>query len=149
MPKNILVLNGPNLNLLGTREPQIYGCDTLEDIMQRLARQAEAAGAQCAHFQSNHEGELVDRIHATRTDGTDFIIINAAALTHTSVAVRDALSGVALPFVEIHLSNVYQRESFRHHSYLSDITLGVIVGLGAKGYELALQYALQYTPKKG
>jgi len=149
MSKNILILNGPNLNLLGTREPQIYGYDTLEDIMQRLAQQASAAGAQCNHFQSNHEGALVDRIHTARTDGTDFIIINAAALTHTSVAVRDALSGVVLPFLEVHLSNVYQREAFRHHSYLSDIAIGVIAGLGAKGYELALQYALQYMPKKG
>jgi len=149
MAHHILILNGPNLNLLGTREPHIYGNDTLDDIMQRLAQRATAAGAQCAHLQSNHEGALVDRIHAAYTDGTDFIIINAAAFTHTSVALRDALKGVGLPLVEVHLSNVYQREAFRHHSYLSDIAVGVIAGLGAQGYELALQYALQYAPKKG
>jgi len=149
MAHNILVINGPNLNLLGTREPHIYGHDTLHDIMARLVEQASAAGARCTHFQSNHEGALVERIHAARTDGTDFILINAAAYTHTSVALRDALCGVQIPFVEVHLSNVYQREAFRHHSYLSDVAVGVIAGLGAQGYALALQYALQYQKKKG
>jgi len=149
MAHNILVINGPNLNLLGTREPHIYGHDTLHDIMQRLATQASAAGARCTHFQSNHEGALVERIHAARTDGTDFILINAAAYTHTSVAIRDALCGVHIPFVEVHLSNVYQREAFRHHSYLSDVAVGVIAGLGAQGYALALQYALEYQKKEG
>jgi len=148
MAHNILVINGPNLDLLGTREPHIYGYDTLDDIMQRLAEQASAAGAHCTHFQSNHEGALVERIHAARTDGTDFILINAAAYTHTSVAIRDALCGVQIPFVELHLSNVYQREAFRHHSYLSDVAVGVITGLGAQGYALALQYALEYQKKE-
>ncbi len=143
MAQHILVLHGPNLNLLGTREPAVYGHHTLHDIDSRLSELAAAAGAQCIAFQSNHEGELVDRIHAARQDGTDFILINAGAYTHTSVAVRDALAAVAIPFVEVHLSNVHRREAFRHHSYLSDLAVGVVVGLGAFGYEAALQYALQ------
>ncbi len=137
---SILVLNGPNLNLLGTREPATYGSTTLADIEQRLHALAE--GHALAFFQSNHEGELIDRIHQAGREGVDFILINPAALTHTSVGLRDALLGVDIPFIEIHLSNVFARESFRHHSYLSDIAVGVISGLGAQGYELALAAAL-------
>src|SRR5690606_36995625 len=129
--------------LLGTREPAVYGHQTLHDIDHRLTELAGQAGAHCTTYQSNHEGELVDRIHAARQDNTDFILINAGAYTHTSIAVRDALAAVAIPFIEVHLSNVHQRETFRHHSYLSDQAVGVIVGLGAFGYEAALQYALQ------
>jgi 3-dehydroquinate dehydratase-2 len=142
--KNILVLHGPNLNLLGTREPEVYGRVTLDEINARMSALAETTGAKLAHFQSNAEAALVDRIQQARTDGTEFIIINPAAFTHTSVAIRDALAAVAIPFVEIHLSNVHARESFRKESYLSDIAVGVISGLGATGYELALQYALQH-----
>ncbi|MEW5903017.1 MAG: type II 3-dehydroquinate dehydratase [Pseudomonadota bacterium] len=141
--KHILVLHGPNLNLLGTREPEVYGRVTLDEINARLLAQAEKSGAKLTYFQSNTEGTLVDRVQQARTDGTDFIIINPAAFTHTSVALRDALAAVAIPFVEVHLSNVYGREAFRKHSYFSDIAVGVISGLGAKGYELALEYALQ------
>ena len=144
---SILVLNGPNLNLLGTREPQIYGATTLPMIEAELKQLAADAGASLQCFQSNHEGALVDRIHAARTDGTTFVLINPGALTHTSVALRDALSGVALPFIEIHISNVHQREEFRHHSYLSGIASGVIVGLGVNGYRLALQHVLSLRPK--
>ncbi|MDO5103292.1 MAG: type II 3-dehydroquinate dehydratase [Lautropia sp.] len=140
--KALLAIHGPNLNLLGTREPEVYGRVTLDDINQRLATLAQAAGVPFASFQSNHEGALVDRIQAARADGTGFIIINPAAYTHTSVALRDALAAVALPFVEVHLSNVHQRESFRHHSYFSDIAQAVVVGMGAFGYEAALQFAL-------
>jgi 3-dehydroquinate dehydratase-2 len=139
---SILVLHGPNLNLLGTREPEVYGRTTLAEIDSALQAQAAAAGASLSSFQSNHEGALVDRIHAARTDGTRFIVINPAAYTHTSVALRDALAAVALPFVEVHLSNVHRREPFRHHSYLSDLAVGVICGLGPQGYALALQHAL-------
>lgn len=138
----ILVVNGPNLNLLGTREPGIYGAQTLADIERALTETAAGRNASVAFFQSNHEGALVDRIHAARSDGTDFIIINAGAFTHTSVALRDALAAVALPFIEVHLSNVHRREAFRHQSYLSDLAVGSIVGLGAAGYRLALDYAL-------
>lgn len=138
----LLVLHGPNLNLLGTREPEVYGRDTLADIDARLQQQAAGAGVALSSFQSNHEGALVDRIHAARLDGTRFILINPGAFTHTSIALRDALTGVALPFIEVHLSNVHRREPFRHHSYLSDVAVGVICGLGAQGYELALQAAL-------
>lgn len=141
---SILVLNGPNLNLLGTREPQTYGTTTLEEIEAELVALATKAGARLECFQSNHEGALIDRVHAARVDGTEFVIINPGALTHTSVALRDALAGVALPFVEVHLSNVYKREPFRHHSYLSDIAIGVICGLGVQGYRLALDYALSW-----
>ncbi len=138
----ILVLHGPNLNLLGTREPQVYGSTTLEQINTALVAQASARGASLSAFQSNHEGALIDRVHAARTDGTAFIVINPGGFTHTSVALRDALAGVALPFIEVHLSNVHRREPFRHHSYFSDVAEGTIVGLGAKGYSLALDAAL-------
>ena len=140
---SILVLNGPNLSLLGTREPQIYGHDTLPQIMAELTQIAANAGAKLESLQSNHEGVLIDRIHAARTDGTQFIIINPGGLTHTSVALRDALAGVALPFIEVHISNVHKREAFRHHSFLSEIAAGVIVGLGINGYRLALAHVLQ------
>ena len=140
---SILVLHGPNLNLLGTREPQVYGAITLAEINADLKKLAADRGTVLDHFQSNHEGALIDRVHAARTDGTRFIIINPAAYTHTSVALRDALAGIALPFVEVHLSNVHRREAFRHHSYFSDLAEGVICGLGATGYRLALEYALE------
>jgi len=140
--KNILVLHGPNLNLLGSREPEHYGCDTLAQIDARLQKRAAAAKAGLATFQSNAESELVERIHQAGSDGVDFIVINPAAFTHTSVALRDALAAVAIPFIEVHLSNVFARESFRHHSYFSDLAVGVLSGLGPLGYELALDYAL-------
>ena len=140
---NVLVLNGPNLNLLGTREPDVYGRTTLADVEAMLAREAAARSVRLACFQSNHEGALIDRIHAARTEGVDFILINPGGLTHTSVALRDALAGVAIPFVEIHVTNVHAREAFRHHSYLSPIAVGVIAGLGTQGYALALQFACQ------
>ncbi|MBU1214608.1 MAG: type II 3-dehydroquinate dehydratase [Gammaproteobacteria bacterium] len=143
--KHILVLHGPNLNLLGTREPEVYGRVTLNEINIKLTAQAEKSGAKLDHFQSNTEGALVDRVQQARDDGTDFIIINPAAFTHTSVALRDALAAVAIPFVEVHLSNVFAREAFRKESYFSDIAIGVISGLGATGYELALQFALQHS----
>ncbi|MFO1228180.1 type II 3-dehydroquinate dehydratase [Roseateles sp.] len=138
----VLVLHGPNLNLLGTREPEVYGRQTLAQIDAELAQMAADAGAKLQSFQSNHEGALVDRIQAARTDGTSFILINPAAYTHTSVAIRDALAGVSIPFIEVHLSNIHRREAFRHHSYLSELAVGVICGLGANGYRLALQHAL-------
>ena len=138
----LLVLHGPTLNLLGTREPQVYGHTTLDDINARLQQRAASAGAQLEAFQSNHEGALIDRIHAARADGTRFILINPGAYTHTSVALRDALAAVAIPFVEVHLSNVHRREPFRHHSYFSDLAEGTLVGLGPMGYLLALEYAL-------
>lgn len=144
MAQNILVLHGPNLNLLGTREPHIYGSLTLSQINERLELLAGELGATLTAWQGNHEGALVDRIQAARQDGTDFIIINAAAYTHTSVAIRDALAGVAIPFIEVHLSNLYKREPFRHHSYLSDLAQGLISGLGADGYEAALRYAVRH-----
>ena len=142
MSSTILVIHGPNLNLLGKREPEVYGYLTLEDINQQLIAQAQNASISLDTFQSNWEGAIVDRIHQAQIDGVQFIIINPAALTHTSVAVRDALLGVAIPFIEIHLSNVHARETFRHHSYLSDKAVGVICGLGAKGYAAALDYAI-------
>jgi 3-dehydroquinate dehydratase II len=145
MAKSLLVLHGPNLNLLGTREPALYGHATLEDIDRDLARIATEGGATLQAFQSNHEGALVDRIQAARADGTDFIVINPAALTHTSVALRDALTGVAIPFVEVHLSNVHRREAFRHRSFLSDVAVGVVCGLGASGYRAAVAFALDYA----
>jgi len=137
----LLVLNGPNLNLLGTREPEVYGRTTLADIEAALTREAAAQGATVDCFQSNHEGALIDRIHAARSEGVGFILINPGGLTHTSVALRDALAGVALPFVEVHLSNVHAREPFRHHSYLSPIAVAVVCGFGASGYSMALQFA--------
>jgi len=145
---NVLVLHGPNLNLLGTREPAVYGSTTLPDIDRELQQIAKEAGATLQSLQSNHEGVLIDRVHAARTDGTDFIVINPGAFTHTSVALRDAVAGVAIPFVEVHLSNVHRREPFRHHSYFSDLAEGVIVGLGAQGYSLALKFALSRAPKR-
>ena len=144
MAKKILVLNGPNLNLLGLREPNVYGHTTLDQIDARLQTLAKEQGVSLSTYQSNHEGALVDRIQAARTDGTDFIVINAGAYTHTSVAIRDALAGVKISFVEVHLSNVYKREDFRHHSYLSDLAVGVIAGLGPAGYEAALRFAVPY-----
>ncbi len=144
-PEHLLLLNGPNLNLLGTREPEIYGATTLADIESRLQERVRAAGVKLATFQSNAEAELVDRVQQAGRDGVDFILINPAAFTHTSVALRDALAAVAIPFVEIHLSNVFARESFRHKSYFSDIAVGIISGLGPLGYELALDFALRYT----
>jgi 3-dehydroquinate dehydratase-2 len=143
MAKNLLLLNGPNLNLLGTREPEVYGASTLADIEQAALAQAEAAGAALSCFQSNHEGALIDRIHAARNEGVDAIVINPGGLTHTSVALRDALAGVAIPFVEVHISNVHRREAFRHHSFLSDIAVGTIVGLGIDGYRFAIDFALK------
>lgn len=139
----ILVLHGPNLNLLGTREPQVYGRTTLADIHREMDRQARAAGVQLESFHSNHEGELVDRIQAAGAEGVAFIIINPAAYTHTSIAMRDALAAVGIPFIEVHLSNIHAREPFRHKSHFSDLAIGVICGLGAQGYQLALQYALE------
>ena len=141
--KNILVLHGPNLNLLGTREPALYGSGTLANIDERLAQRAQAAGARLESFQSNVEGELVNRIQQAQRDGVDFIIVNPAAFTHTSIAMRDALAAVAIRFIEVHLSNVFAREVFRHRSYFTDLAVGIISGLGGKGYELALEYALQ------
>jgi 3-dehydroquinate dehydratase-2 len=138
----ILVLHGPNLNLLGTREPEVYGAVTLDQINAELTKIAAEAGSTLATFQSNHEGALIDRVQAARQDGTSFIVINPAAFTHTSVGLRDALAGVAIPFIEVHLSNVHRREPFRQHSYFSDLAEGVIVGLGADGYRLALSHAL-------
>lgn len=144
---SILVINGPNLNLLGTREPEVYGRETLADINARLTEQAKATGHHLLTLQSNAESELIERVHAARAEGIDFIIINPAAFTHTSIALRDALLGVAIPFIEVHLSNVHARESFRHHSWFSDIAVGTITGLGAQGYELALQAALKQLQK--
>lgn len=143
----ILVLHGPNLNLLGTREPEVYGSEKLEDINQRLLQKTVDQGHHFHVLQSNAEYELIDRIHDAANDGVDFIIINPAAFTHTSIAIRDALAGVAIPFIEVHISNVHAREPFRHQSYLSDIAKGVICGLGTIGYDLALQAALSTLAK--
>ena len=142
MAKHILLLNGPNLNLLGTREPEVYGRTTLDDVVRAATAQAGQAGAQLEHLQSNHEGELIDRIHLARGGSVDAIIINPGGLTHTSVALRDALAGVAIPFIEVHISNVHAREAFRHQSYLSAIAVGVICGLGVDGYRAAIEFAL-------
>jgi len=144
---SILVIQGPNLNLLGTREPEVYGKTTMEDIHNKLGELAKAQSVDLDTYQSNHEGELIDRIQKAKKDGVNFIIINPGAFTHTSVALRDALAGVAIPFTEVHLSNIHQREEFRKHSYLSDIATGVICGLGAIGYELALQAAIARLQK--
>ncbi|MGF7410555.1 type II 3-dehydroquinate dehydratase [Providencia alcalifaciens] len=138
---HILLLNGPNLNMLGSREPEKYGARSLSDIVSNLMQEAEKLGVKLSHFQSNAEHELIDRIHAAQGN-VDYILINPAAFTHTSVALRDALLAVSIPFIEIHLSNIYARESFRHHSYFSDISSGVICGLGAEGYNFALQAAV-------
>ncbi|PHM70498.1 type II 3-dehydroquinate dehydratase [Xenorhabdus sp. KJ12.1] len=142
----ILLLNGPNLNLLGTREPETYGKLTLDDIVSKLSQEAHQSGIELFHLQSNAESELIEKIHTARGN-TDFILINPAAFTHTSVALRDALLAVDIPFIEIHLSNVHAREPFRHHSYLSDIAVGVICGLGADGYSFALQAAVNRLSK--
>ncbi len=144
----LLVLHGPNLNLLGEREPRHYGRDRLEDIDWRLRQQIEAAGHSLESAQSNAEAELIERIHAAGREQVDFIVINPAAFTHTSVALRDALLGVGIPFIEVHLSNVHAREPFRRHSYFSDIAVGVISGLGSQGYDLALQAALSYLTNR-
>jgi 3-dehydroquinate dehydratase II len=141
---NILVLNGPNINLLGRREPGHYGTRTLADIVQELEQLADEFEVRLYHFQSNSEAELINRIHQAVEDEISFIIINPAAFTHTSIALRDALAGVAIPFIEVHLSNVHKREPFRHHSYFSDLAVGTIVGLGPIGYALALQAALDH-----
>lgn len=141
----VLVLHGPNLNLLGTREPDVYGRVTLAEINGNLRKLAENAGISLGDFQSNSESALVERVHQARSDGVQFIIINPAAFTHTSVALRDALAAVGIPFIEVHLSNVHAREPFRKESYFSDHAVGVISGLGAAGYEFALQYALKHT----
>ncbi|WP_353152578.1 type II 3-dehydroquinate dehydratase [Herminiimonas fonticola] len=143
MAKNILLLNGPNLNLLGSREPEVYGSTTLADVERAAAEQASQAGAKLTAFQSNHEGVLIDRIQAAKKEGVDAIIINPGGLTHSSVSLRDALASVALPFVEVHVSNIHQREAFRHHSYLSGIAVGVICGLGTDGYTAAISFALK------
>lgn len=143
MNSSILVIHGPNLNLLGKREPDVYGHLTLDDINLQLIIQAQKAAIHLDTFQSNWEGAIVDRIHQAQLEAVKFILINPAALTHTSVAVRDALLGVAIPYIEVHLSNVHAREAFRHHSYLSDKAVGVICGLGAKGYSFALDYAIE------
>jgi len=138
----ILVLHGPNLNMLGTREPELYGHETLTDIDRRLQQQAVDSGHHLLHLQSNAEYELIERVHEARTEGVDYLIINPAAFTHTSVALRDAVLASAIPFIEVHLSNVHAREAFRHHSYFSDIADGVICGLGSQGYDLALKAAI-------
>lgn len=146
MAKSVLLLNGPNLNRLGTREPSIYGSQTLADIERELQQFARSQNLALATFQSNHEGALIDRIHAAAGEGIEFIVINAGALTHNSIALRDALIAVAIPFVEVHISNIYRRESFRHVSLLADCAVGSIVGLGPSGYRLALQFAAAYEP---
>lgn len=142
--KNLLVLHGPNLNLLGSREPEVYGRVTLDEINARLTKLAKAHHANLSCFQSNAEALLVERVQQASADGAEFIIINPAAFTHTSVALRDALAAVAIPFIEVHLSNVFAREAFRKESFFSDLAIGVISGLGATGYEFAVQYALNY-----
>lgn len=147
MPHNILLLNGPNLNLLGTREPTIYGSTTLDSLTTSLTTHCTALSTTLSHFQSNHEGALIDRIHSAR--GTiDFIVINPGAFTHTSVALRDALAGVDVPFVEVHISNVHKREEFRHKSFLSDKAEAVICGLGIYGYEAAVEFARRWLEEK-
>ncbi|RMZ72411.1 Catabolic 3-dehydroquinase [Pyrenophora seminiperda CCB06] len=148
MPPTLLLLNGPNLNLLGTREPLIYGTTTLSDITTTLTTQCTALGLHLTNFQSNHEGAIIDRIHAARGN-TDFIIINPGALTHTSVALRDALSGVEIPFAEVHISNVHRREEFRHRSFLSDKAEAVVCGLGVFGYEAAVEFARRWLREEG
>jgi 3-dehydroquinate dehydratase-2 len=145
--KNILVLHGPNLNLLGSREPEVYGRVTLSEINANLATLTQSRGATLACYQNNAEAALVERVQQAQADGTEFIVINPAAFTHTSVALRDALAAVAIPFVEVHLSNVFAREAFRKESYFSDIAIGVISGLGAAGYEYAVRFALDYKNK--
>jgi len=142
-PGRILVLNGPNLNLLGAREPKIYGRESLTSINERLAATAKKQGIALEVFQSNQEGELIERVHAAKKQGIAWIIVNPGGLTHTSVALRDAFASVEIPFIEVHLSNIYAREPFRRHSYFSDLAVGTICGLGSRGYDLALQFAMQ------
>lgn len=144
MAKSILVINGPNLNLLGTREPAIYGYDTLVDLENKVKTVAGSLEVSVQFFQSNHEGAIIDRIHVAQKEKIEAIIINPAALTHTSVGLRDALNGVSIPFIEVHMANVHAREVFRHHSYLSDKAVSVICGMGIFGYEAALMYAAQH-----
>ena len=139
----IVVIHGPNLNLLGDREPQVYGRETLEEIDRRLLNTATQRGAKLESFQSNHEGALIERVHAAKKQKSTFIIINPGGYTHSSVALRDALAAVAIPFIEVHLSNIHAREAFRQHSYFSDLAVGVVCGLGSRGYDLALDYALE------
>jgi 3-dehydroquinate dehydratase-2 len=141
--KAVLVLHGPNLNLLGTREPEIYGQESIESINVRLGRTAERQGATLEVFQSNHEGALIERVQGAKKRGISWIIVNPGGLTHTSIALRDAFAAVKIPFIEVHLSNIYSREPFRRHSYFSDLAVGTICGLGGKGYDLALEFALQ------
>jgi 3-dehydroquinate dehydratase-2 len=148
LPLRLLVLHGPNLNLLGSREPGVYGTTPLADIHKAMEARGRTAGVQLESFQSNHEGELIDRVQSARVEGIEFIIINPAGYTHTSIALRDALAAVAIPFIEVHLSNIHGREAFRHHSYFSEIAVGVICGLGALGYELALEAALSHLGRR-
>lgn len=143
MARKLLLLNGPNLNLLGSREPEVYGSSTLADVENAALAQAVAAQVGLVCFQSNHEGVLIDRIHAARSEAVDAIIINPGGFTHTSVALRDALAGVAIPFIEVHISNIHQRESFRHHSYLSGVAKAVLCGFGIDGYRLAIDFAIK------
>jgi 3-dehydroquinate dehydratase-2 len=142
--RRLLVIHGPNLNLLGAREPKIYGNEKLAAINRRLVAAGKASGAEVLCFQSNVEGELINRVQQAREEGVGFIVLNPAGYTHTSVALRDALSGVAIPFIEVHLSNVHAREPFRHRSYFSDLALGTVCGLGSQGYDFALAYALRH-----
>jgi 3-dehydroquinate dehydratase-2 len=147
---DVLVINGPNLNTLGTREPEVYGTTTLPEIEAALIAQGAAAGLSVDTFQSNHEGAIIDRLHEARADSTRFVIINPGALTHTSVALRDAFAAIAVPFLEVHISNIHAREDFRKHSYLSDLAVGVLVGLGTHGYHLAMDYViLQLSDNSG
>jgi len=148
-PGEVLVLHGPNLNLLGSREPEIYGRETLADIDRRLKATAREAGVRVQTFQSNHEGELIERIQRAKREGVTFVIFNPAGYTHSSVALRDALAAVKLPFIEVHLSNVHAREPFRLRSYFSDVAVGTICGLGSRGYDFALSYALARLLEKG
>lgn len=143
MTKQILLINGPNLNLLGSREPEIYGRATLKEIELRLSNQAKEKGVGFDCFQSNHEGNMIDRIHTAKQDKVNAIIINPGGLTHTSISLRDAFSATAIPFIEVHISNVYQREAFRHTSFLSPIAVGVICGLGIEGYTMAMDFAIK------
>ncbi len=145
---NFLVLHGPNLNLLGQREPEVYGTTSLNEINQQISQFAETGGHKLECFQSNAEHELIEKIQKAKTSGVEFIIINPGAFTHTSIALRDALLGIEIPFIEVHLSNVFAREEFRRQSYLSDIAVGIISGMGALGYQLAIQAAVQFLDKK-
>jgi len=145
--RSVLVIHGPNLNLLGTREPAVYGRETLAAIDKRLIASGRAAGAQIQCFQSNLEGQLIERVQQAKGEGVDFIVLNPAGYTHTSVALRDALAGVAIPFIEVHVSNIQAREAFRHRSYFSDLAVGTICGLGSRGYDFALEYALAAPSK--